>query len=57
MCMGAVQTKYDGVDMVKSILREGFDGTIARIKSARGMRQTGMTSCGACAYGCGADKE
>ena len=52
----AVQTRDDGIDKVKSMLREGFDRTIFPIKSARGTGQTGMTSCGACACGYDADK-
>ena len=34
--MGVVHIKNDGVDNVKSILLEEFDGTIVRIKNAEG---------------------
>ena len=37
------------MDKVKVMQHYGCDGTIVRIKSARGTVQTGMSSCSACA--------
>ena len=41
-----VQTRNDGVDGVKSMLRYGLDGLIVRIINMSGTAQTGMMSCG-----------
>ena len=42
-----VQTRNDGVDSVKTMLRYGLDGLIVRIKHVRVTVQIGIMSCGA----------